>query len=901
MLDWKKEIRPRLQGLRLAPTREAEIVEELAQHMGDRYEELLANGATKEDAWRTTLEELKQSDLLARELWMVERKVGQEPVVLGARRINIPRDLWQDVRFSLRMLLKSKGFTVVATLSLALGIGANTAIFSVVNAVLLRPLPYNEPERLVHVFRNQPAISRGPISPPDFLDWQARQKVFIDIAGYQTETFNLTGVEHVERLNGVRVSSRFLSLFGMTPARGRFFETADDQAGSDRVTVIGYGLWQRQFGGDPDAVGKTIMLNGEAHAVVGIAPREFQFPRAAEVWTPARLAESAESRGSNSVSVIARLKDEISETQARAQMNQVADVLAQQYPDQHAKLTVSISPLLADDVREIGSVLWILLGAVSVVLMIACANLANLLLGRAFARQKEFAIRLALGASRWRMTRQLLTEGVLLSLMGGALGIGLALWGASLLRAFAPDNIPRVKEIGLDKGVLGFTLLISLLTGIILGLAPAWQSVGRDLNGALKKRARGAGPGGTHQAWLRPALVVAEVALSLVLLVGAGLLIASMHRLLAVNPGFDPANVLAADVSFPHRPASAYPPGNAGEQQHKQELINFLKEAQRRVAALPGVEAVGMMSDLPLTGKEIMNGNFKVEGQTSVNWSDAPNASWHLITPDYFRAIGTPLLKGRVFDERDTTHGPFFIVISDTLASRFFPGADPVGKHLSLLDGRPHEIIGVVGAVRQVGLNLPPDLQIYFSYLQVGFGEEATLVVRTSGDPAPMAEDVRRSLREANPDAPVSRIQTMTQVLADSTVPARFNMVLMVLFALVALALAAIGLYSVISYSVTQRSQEIGIRLALGAQRRDVLKLVVGQGLLLALIGVGIGLVASFALTRLMASLLFGVMPNDGTTLAIVSLGLIAFALLACYIPARRATKVDPLVTLRYE
>jgi putative ABC transport system permease protein len=642
-------------------------------------------------------------------------------------------------------------------------------------------------------------------------------------------------------------------------------------------------------------------LNGEGHSVIGIAPPEFQFPRGTEIWTPARLVESTTPRGNNYLNVIGRLEDGVEQTQAQAQMNQVAAVLAQQYPVQNAKLTVSLSPLLTDEVRDIRSVLWILLGAVALVLLIACANVANLLLARAVVRKKEFDIRMMLGAGRWRVIRQLLVESTVLALSGGLLGVLLAMWSIHLLVALAPGNIPRVNEISLDKYVLGFTLLTSLLTGIIFGLAPAWQSARSGLNAALREGPRGVETGSLSQSLMRRTLVVAEIALSFILLVSAGLLISSLHRLLAVDPGFNSAHLLTADISFPHRPASAYEQGDAGEPQRKQEVINFLNEAQRRVAALPGVEAVGMVSDLPLTGNSGMNGNFKVEGLPEVNWADAPNAPWHLITPDYFRAIGIPLLKGRAFTERDTTQGPFSIMINETLAHQFFSNDEPIGKHLRLLDGRPHEIIGVIGAVRQAGLNLPPDPQIYFSYFQMGFGEEATLVIRTMGDPVSLSETVRWTMREVNSEAPIFRLEPMTEVLSHATTLQRFNTVLMISFAVVALVMAAIGLYSVLAYAVTQRTHEVGIRMALGAQQSDVLKMIMGQGLALALIGLAIGMLTAFCLTRLMSGLLYGVSPTDPATFIVIALLLTSVALLACYFPARRAMKVDPMIALRFE
>ena len=809
--------------------------------------------------------------------------------------------LWQDIQFGVRMLIKNPGFTVVSVLALALGIGANTAIFSVVNAVLLRPLPYKDADRLVHVLRTQPPIMRGPISRPDFLEWQAQQKVFQAIAAYYFETFNLTGTDEAERVSGVRVTEDFFSLFGIAPAQGRFFLPSDDQAGSGRVAVISDGMWKRRFGADPQLIGKTITLNGEAYTVLGVAPPIFNFPGRSEIWTPAMLAQDKRQRGSNYLKVIARLKDGVSPGQAQAQMNQITAVLAQQYPENDTNLTVTIASLLEDQVRGIRSVLLILLGAVAFVLLIACANVANLLLARATGRQKEIAVRTALGASRWRIMRQLLTESVLLSLLGGGLGILLAMWGINVLVALAPSTIPRVKEVYLDQWVLGFTLLVSIITGIIFGLAPAWQVSRTNLNEVLKEGTRGAATLSPHRALLRRVLVIAEIALSLVLLVSAGLLIESIRRLTEVNPGFDPQNLLTANISFPRAPLSAEDETEAGEAKQTQQAANFIAEVQGRISSLPGVQAVGAINDLPVSGQGSVNGDFNIEGRPQFKAGEAPVAEYRLITPDYFRAIGIPLLKGRIFTGEEGTQSPIRILINETLAKRFFPGEDALGKRLIVMDGKPHEIIGIVGDARQWGLDQPPDPEIYFSYAQIGFGGGTTLVVRANVEPSSLSDGVRRAVREVSKDAPVYSVKTMKQVVETSTAQRRFNTVLMTSFAAVALLMATIGLYGVISYSVAQRTQEIGIRMALGAQAGNVLRMVIWNGFKLALFGVILGLLASLAITRVLASLLYGVSATDPFILLGGSIFLSLIALLACYIPARRATKIDPMIALRYE
>jgi putative ABC transport system permease protein len=801
--------------------------------------------------------------------------------------------LLYDTRYAIRTMLKSPGFTAVAVIALALGIGANTAIFSVVNAVLLRPLPYKDPDRLVHVHRMQPPIRRAPISRPDYFEWENQQEVFQGIAAFFWRTYNLTGVDQAEKLAGARVTGSFFSLFGISPAAGRYLDSSDDQPGGPRIAVIGYGLWQRRFGGSADLIGQTIALNGDAYTVIGVAPAVFQFPRGADVWTPALLSEEKTKRGSNYLKVIARLKDEVTRSQAQAQMNQIASGLAEKYPANDTNLTVAIAPLLEDQVGNIRPVLLILLGAVAFVLLIACANVANLLLARATARQKEFAIRTALGAGRWRIARQLLTESVLLALVGGIVGVLLSVWGTHLLAAAAPASIPRVREIGLDKWVLGFTLLISLLTGMVFGLAPALQVSRTDLNEMLKEGGRGTAGVSAHRVFLRRALVVSEIALSLVLLVSAGLLIESIKHLSEVSPGFDPHGVLTADVSFPRNAST--------DKEDDQAPARFLSEAEQRIASLPGVRSVGTISDLPVTGNSSVNGDFNVEGRPPYNPGEEPVAEFRLVTPNYFLAIGIPLLKGRALSERDNHNAPQTIMINKALADRVFGDEDPLGKRLLALDGKPHEIVGIAGDARQWGLDRPADPEIYFPFSQINFTSESTLVVRTTGDPAGLVGAVRSAVRDASSDAPVFRVKTMMDVMANSTAQQRFNMILMTVFATVALVMAAIGLYGVISYSVTQRTHEIGLRMALGASTGDVVKLVVGQGMVLASTGVLIGLGAAFALTRLLSSLLFGVSPTDPITFAVLSLILTGVALVACFVPARRATKVDPMIALRYE
>ncbi|HTG13661.1 MAG TPA: ABC transporter permease, partial [Blastocatellia bacterium] len=666
----------------------------------------------------------------------------------------------KDIRYAARVLLQKPGYTLIAVIALALGIGANTAIFSVVNGVLLRPLPYHDPDRLVHVHRMQPPIARGPISRPDFFEWRDKQEVFSEIGAYHFQTLNLTGKDQAERVVGARVTGNFFSLFDVPPASGRFFGPSDDQPGSSSVAVLAFGLWQRRFGGDPGLIGQTITLNGNAYTVVGVAPASFQFPRRIEVWTPAILAEKKTSRGSNYLKIIARLKDGVTESQAEAQMNQISAALAEQYPDNDTNLTVKVVPLLEEQIRNLRGVLLILLGAVGFVLLIACANVANLSLARAASRTREFAIRTALGANRWRIIRQLLTESLMLAVIGGALGVLLSIFGLRLLVKLAPANLPRVAEVSIDLWVLGFTFAVSLLTGIIFGLAPALQVSKPDLNAALKEGSRGSSDG-ARSGLLRRALVVAEIALSLVLLVSAGLLISSIRRLTEVSPGFDPAKSLAADVSFPQTSPGA---GNQSGPTAVQQAANFLAEAQTKIATLPGVQAVGAINDLPVTGSGSVNGSFNIEGRPPYSPGEEPVAEFRLVTPDYFRAIGIPLLRGRALTDADLSRTPENVLINETFARRFFAGEDPIGRRIRALDEEFHEIIGVVGDARQWGLDRDADPEIYFSFSHLSLGQEATLVVRAVADPASLAGPVRNSIGEVSRDAPVTRVRTMTQV-----------------------------------------------------------------------------------------------------------------------------------------
>ena len=804
--------------------------------------------------------------------------------------------LLQDIRYGLRMLLKKPGFTAVAVIALALGIGANSAIFSVVNTVLLRPLPFNEAERLVRVYVTDAkrGIRRYPTSYLNFADWREQNRVFEHLAAYSSASATLAGGDIPELAEGVGSSADLFSVLGAQPALGRVFTRDEERPGGSHVVVLSHGLWQRRFGSDPKIIGQQILFDGESTTVIGVMPPGFSFPldqAQTEFWIPLdpKTQLNAE-RGANYLGVIGRLKPGASVQQAQAEMEAIARRLEQEYPQKNTGRSVNLVSMYEDVVGEIRPALLVLLGAVSFVLLIACANVANLLLARAASREKEMAIRTALGASRWRVMRQLLTESLLLSLLGGSLGLLLALWGIDLLSAAIPDNIPRVKEIGLDLRVLGFTMGVSILTGLMFGLAPALRASQTDLNESLKEGGRGSTEG-LRRNRTRSLLVISEVALSLVLLIGAGLLIKSFAYLREIKPGFNPHNVLTASVSLP---IVKYP--------EEQQQATFFQQTLERAAALPGVQSVAVVDPLPMSGNLAMT-IFKIEGRPPLAPGEQLAANSRAISADYLRAMGIPLLKGRALTERDSKDAPKVMLINETLAQRFFPGEDPIGKRVTptIAPDFTAEIVGIVGDAKHRSLDKEAGPEYYVSYLQAP-SSYMSLVARTEvSDPTQLISALRGAVLQVDKDQPLSEIRTMEQLLANSVAKQRFNMFLLGIFAAVALLLAAVGIFGVMNYSVTRRTHEIGIRIALGAQSRDVLKLVMGQGMILTVIGVALGLAGAFAATRVMSSLLYGVSVTDPVTFTGVSLLLAGVALLACYLPARRATKVDPMIALRYE
>ena len=806
--------------------------------------------------------------------------------------------LFQDLRYGARMLRKRPGFALIAIVTLALGIGANTAIFSVVNGILLRPLPFDHPERLVRVYVTVPdrGIKNNPASYLNFTDWRSRNSVFDAMAAYSGASATFTGGPAPEQIEGVGASGDLFATLNARPMAGRVLSRADEEAGANNVIVISYGLWQRSFNADSRIVGRRVTLDATGYTVIGVMPRGFRFPlnqSKTDFWVPldSRSATNQE-RGANYLSVVARLKPGVSLEQSQSEMTRIGSLLEQEYRDKNGGRGLSLVPLHEALVGETRRALLVLLASVGFVLLIACANVANLQLARAASRGRELAIRTALGARWGRIMRQLLTESLMIAVVGGAVGLLLAVWGIELLLAAMPADIPRAGGITLDGRVLGFTAAVTLLAGLISGLAPSLHSSKADLTESLKEGGRGASEGARRNR-TRSLLVVTEVALSLILLVGAGLLIKSFRHLLDVNPGLNPNGVLTASIALP-----------AGTYAQETRQSAFFQQVLNRVAALPNVAAAGVVDPMPLGGSIAMNG-FSIEGRAPVSSGERLATHSRIISADYLKAMGIPLLRGRTLSERDHATAPKVILINDSFARRHFPNQDPLGQRirLTIAPNFIAEVVGVVGDVKHRGLEREAGPEAYVSYLQVP-GPIMSLIVRASSDsldPLTLSASIREAVQQVDKDQPVYDVKPMAAWVNESVARQRFNMLLLGVFAAVALVLAAIGIYGVINYSVTQRTHEIGIRLALGAQRRDVLRLVVGQGLALIMTGIACGVAGAFVLTRLMGGLLFAVSPSDPATFVIIPLLLACVALLACYLPARRAAKTDPLVALRYD
>ncbi|MCI0347948.1 MAG: ABC transporter permease [Acidobacteriales bacterium] len=807
--------------------------------------------------------------------------------------------LWQDLRYGLRMLLKKPGFTLIAVMTLALGIGANTAIFSVVNGVLMKSLPYHEPERIVLLWGDVPSRNehRTQVSATDVADWRKQNTVFEEVATFSHWGATLSGEGEPERLSGMQVGDGYFSVMRGQPLLGRVFTPEEQVDGKDYVIVLGYGLWQSRFGGAREVIGKKVYFSARPYTIVGVMPEDFQplpanlVENRPQFYRPVAEAYDEEERGSRHLRAIARLKPNVSLKQSQSEMNLIAKRLADEHPKSNTGYGVHLVTITEETVGGLRLALILLLLAVMVVLLIACGNVGNLLLARAMARQKEIVIRAALGATRGRLIRQLLTESLLVALLGGGLGLLLALWGTELITSLGKEFIPSLSRVEIELPVLAFTLAVSAGAGILFGLAPAIQLSRPDLNEGLKEGGRVAG-GSTAQRRLRNGLIVAEVAMALVLLVSAGLLIRSIIHLRRANPGFNTGNLLTMNVWLPH---AKYPDAP--------KWVAFYDQINERIRALPGVQSAGMTGVLPIS-HNFDRRSIQVETHPVPRGQEA-DADTYIVTPGYLQTMQIPLLKGRELTTQDVADVEPVALISETFARRYWPGGDPLGKRIKFPGSaaRPQPwrtVVGVVRDVKQYGVDKESTMQLYLPQAQSPVSW-LTLAVRTTGNPALMLNAVRDAIRSVDPDQAVFEVATMEGLLAESIAKRRFVMLLLAVFAALALALAAIGIYGVMAYTVAQRTQEIGIRMALGAQTRDVLRLVVGQGMRLALFGVGIGLIAAIGLTRLMTTLLFGVSATDLLTFALIAAVLMFVALLACWVPARRAAKVDPMIALRCE
>jgi putative ABC transport system permease protein len=801
----------------------------------------------------------------------------------------------RDVKYGLRNLLKRPGFTAIAVLTIALGVGANSTIFSIVNALLLKPLPFPDPERVVALWDRVPSrgVDRNEVAAANYFDWRAQNKSFEHLGLYRWWSANLSGNETPERVQGFQVTTNFLDIVNVKPILGRGFAPDENEPGKDMVALLTYTLWQRRYGGEPDIVNKTIVTNGTTRTVIGVMPPKFNYPKGAEIYSPIRFtAEFKENRSFHNLLGIARLKPGVTIPAAQADLDMVSAQLEKQYPEANTGRSVGVFPILADTVRIYATALWVMMAAVGFVLLIGCANVANLMLGRALGRQKEIAVRAALGASRFRIIRQLLTESVILGLLGGALGILVAYWGIDAFRVSNPGDAarfaPGFDNMGIDLSVLVFTVAISILSGVLFGLAPAWQLSKPDLNNALKEGGRQTSSGSNR---LRSLLVVSEIALSLMLLVSAGLLIRSFLQLLKTDPGFNPENLITMNLVLP---GAKYTDDAARR--------TFYEDLLKRVAAVPGVQSASIVNFLPLAGANASN-SFLVEGLPEPAPGQENEGRYRVCSPGYFQTMGISLLKGRTFTDQDKAGAPRVIIINETLARTYWPNQDPLGKRMRYtgpLDQNPWmTVVGVVQDVKH-DLNIPVTSDYYVPHAQDPW-QSMVLVAKTSIEPAAMAAPIRQQVWAIDRDQPVFDVKTMREVRAGSITLYSFSSVMLSIFAGIALLLSAVGIYGVMAFAVTQRTHEFGIRMALGASGRDVLKLVVRNGMLLAVTGVGLGLAGAWGLTRFLSSMLVGVSAMDLLTLSAVSGGLLLVALLACYIPARRATKVDPLVALRYE
>ena len=803
--------------------------------------------------------------------------------------------LFGDARYALRNLLRRPGFTLIAVVTLAAGIGANTAIFSAIHALLLKPLPFPELDRVVAIWDKMPSrgVMHNEVAVANYLDWQSQTQSFDQLALYRWWNANLTGIDPPERIQGFLVTANYLDALGMKPIMGRNFFAEENQPGKDAVAIITHSLWQRRFGGDPNILNKTITINSIVRTVVGVMPEHFNFPKGGEVYAPLPMTpELMKNRNSHGYYVVGRLKSGASIEGSQAEIDNIMARLEQQFPESNKGWGATVFPIVADTVRLYDTALWVMMAAVGFVLLIACANVANLMLARASGRQREIALRAALGASRWRIVRQLLTESVIVALIGGALGMLIGFWGIDALRAANPGDAARFApgwyQLGINVPVLMFTLGLSLFSGIVFGLAPALQVSKPNLNDSLKEGSRQT-TGSSHR--LRSSLVVLEVALSLMLLVGAGLLGRSFLSLLKTDPGFNPDNVLTMNLVLP-----------IAKYREDPQRVAFYQDLVQRVKANPGVESAALVSHLPLGGANASD-SYLVEGVPEPAPGQEYDGRYRVATPDYFRTMGISLVRGRSFTDQDKAGTTPVVVVNETLARKHWPGEGAIGKRIRFygpLDRAPWmEIVGVIRDVKHE-LNIPIEPEYYLPLAQDAWSG-MVLVARTSVEPSSVAPALRQHVWAIDKDQPVFDVKTMQEVRSSSVALYSFSSVMLGIFAVVALLLASVGIYGVMAFAVTQRTQEIGIRMALGARTADVLKLVVKHGMKLALLGLLIGLAGSWAITRFLEKMLVGVQPTDVLTFSVVSVFLLLAAFVACYLPARRATKVDPLVALRYE
>ena len=894
MRDWHAYVRERLALPDLTPERESRVARELAAQLEDFYHEARGRGLDEPAADAHARAQIRDWDGLARAVRLADTRHARPRLERLTNAIETTpgglqmfTDLVSDIRYSLRQLAKTPGFTLVAVLTLAFGIGATSAIFSVVNSVLLQPLPYPQPQGLMRVYEVVPQYGRFAVAPATFLDWRNQNTTFERLAVYGGSTATVDIGAGPERLTGLTASWDVFETLGVAPALGRTFRQDEDAPGKDGVVVLSHGTWQRRFGADPGVLGRTIAMSAEPAVIVGVMPPDFYFPnREVEYWRPIALPAEP-TRGGHYLGVVGRLKPGVTPAQASIEMKSISERLALEYPDNSANETAEVISLHDQIVGPIRPMLITLFAAVFVVVLIACANVANLLLVRASVREKEIAIRAAMGAGRKRLVRQMLTESLVLAVAGGALGVLLAYLAITPIQTLSAGSIPRADDIALDARVLGFAFLLSVVTGIVFGLAPAWQASRAGLGAVLKEGGRSSSTSGGR--WMRNALLVAEVALSIVLLVGAALLLRSFSQITSVDPGFRADNVLAFRVALPQ---TTYP------EAHNQ--IGFFDRLLDKLRSTPGIESAGMVQSLPLRGGYVLS--FEVEGRPPAQPGEDYSANYRAVSPDYFSTLGIPLKRGRALVAGDTAGAPMTAVVDEAFVQKYFPGEDPIGRGIDIGNGTDgfFRIVGVVGNVKYEGLDVTTDPTMYIPYAQDPFSTMWVLA-RTTSDPSVLIATARQTVRDVDAALPAFSITPLADVVSESVAERRFSMLLLVLFAGVALFLAAVGLYGVVSYTVSQRTHEIGLRMAIGAAPGSVMRMVVGGGMKLALLGVVLGIVAALGLANLVASMLFGVTPFDPVSYVATALVLLLVAALACFVPARRAMRVDPIIAMRQQ